>query len=114
MTGKRRKYLQSLLDRALWQDAYVFPRAMGKSERRSSAHMFWCVCVFYLWKGFKHKEKKARKGEKSLCWLVAFTLRNKFKRLLSVLFLKKKRKASFSFNYLQRCKKELAKQKETN
>ena len=44
--GKEGKYLQRLLDLAPRQDAYVFPRAMGNSECRSSAHLFWFVCVF--------------------------------------------------------------------
>src|ERR1051325_8261211 len=58
-TGKRMKYLQRLLDLAPRQDAYVFPRAMGKSERRSSAHLFWWVLCFLL---MKKVLKTKRKG----------------------------------------------------
>ena len=77
---------------------------MGKSERRSSTHLFWCVFVFFTCeKGFNTKEKKAHKGEKSLCWLVVFTLRKEFKPLLSVLSLKGK--ASFSFNHMRYAKR---------
>ena len=66
---------------------------MGKSERRSSTHLFWWVLCFLLVnKDLDTKEKKAREGEKSLCWLVVFTLRKEFKPLLSVLFSKGKGK----------------------
>ena len=66
---------------------------MGKLERRSLAHLFWWVLCFLLVKKVLNtKEKKARKGEKSLCWLVIFTLRKEFKPLLGVLFAKEKEK----------------------
>ena len=111
-TGKKGHFYKVLLDRAPWQDAYVFPRAMGKSERRSSAHLFWWVlCFLIVKKVLNTKEKEAHKGEKSLCWLVAFTLGKEFKPLLSVFSFQKKKKASFSFNYMQGCKNKLVEQK---
>ena len=77
---------------------------MGKSERRSSTHLFWWVLCFLLVKKVLNtKEKKAHKGEKSWCWLVVFTLRKEFKPLLSVLRLKGKE--SFSFNHMQHAKR---------
>ena len=57
---------------------------------------FGVFCVFYLWKGFKHKKERERaKAKKSWCWLVVFTLKKEFEPLLSVLICKKKKKTIF-------------------
>ena len=71
-TGKRRKFLQVVLDRAPWQDAYVFPRAMGKSERRSSAHLFWWVLCFLLMKKVLNTKENALVGEKEFILVGCF------------------------------------------
>src|ERR1051325_6059032 len=64
---------------------------------------FGGLCVFYLYKCFKQKKKTRR--QKSLHWLVVFTLKKEFEPLLSVLMCKRKNKTSFSLLHARMQKK---------
>ena len=65
---------------------------MGKSERRSSAHMFWWdVCFLLMKNNLKHKRKPVGKKRVCIGWLF-LSLKKEFEPLLSALICKRKRK----------------------